>query len=141
MRIRLLTPGVLLLAVAVTGCSSDRAKVSGKVYVGDKLVTAGHVQFHGPNKAFAAATIQGDGSYEVPDAPVGACKITVQPAPRMPTMGAPPKGVPPIDQGDTPGGKPAASARVPDKYQKADSTDLNFTIAPGSNSHDVRMQP
>lgn len=143
MQTRVLSSLVLLLAVAVTGCTSNRAKVSGKVYVGDKVVTGGYVQFHSEkSKAVGVGTIQGDGSYTITDAPTGASRITVQPAPQMPRAGTPPRGVSPIVQGETGVTAPRApGARVPDRYQKSESTNLAFTVQAGTNSHDIRMNP
>lgn len=143
MRIRILSSVVLLLTVALTGCSSGRAKVSGKVYVGNNLVTRGHVQIHAEDgKKVGVGPIQGDGTYTVPDAPTGVCKITIKPAPPMPTAGAPPRGVTPIGQGAISGTTPKAlSAHVPDRYQKTEMTDLGVTVQPGDNTYDIRMNP
>lgn len=136
---------ILVAAVALVGCGDKRGgakgAVSGKVYVGDKVVTAGDIRFHGPNNAQAGGTIHGDGSYTVTDAPVGECKITVNPAPGMMGTKAPPKGTTAINTGGAGGvpPNPSASPPIPIAYKSVESTKLTFTVKSGTNSHDVKM--
>lgn len=77
--IRLLPLAALLVAVA--GCGGDkRATVSGKVTVGGKgPLTGGNIRFvsvSDPNRS-GGGLINPDGTYEVPDAPVGDCKVII----------------------------------------------------------------
>lgn len=135
---------VVLMLGATVGCTGggqQTAKVSGKVYAGDRVVTAGDIRFHGSKGGMGTGKIQGDGSYTVTDAPVGQCKITVHPAPAMPRASAPPPGVTPITTASSEGvpPNPAKSPPIPDRYQKSESTDLTFTVTSGSNTHDVKM--
>lgn len=133
---------VLALTVALLGCSKPKkASISGKVYVGDKVVTAGDIRFHGEDNKSAGSVIQGDGSYSIASVPIGACKITIHPA-LMSSGTAPPKGTPVI--GDSTGGVPPNPAKcppIPSRYQKLETTDLTFTVQPDKNSHEVKMKP
>jgi hypothetical protein len=70
----------LVLAAAVAGCGGEkRVAVSGKVTVGGKPLTGGSIRFVSvadPNRS-GGGQIKADGTYEVPDAPVGECKVTI----------------------------------------------------------------
>ena len=66
--------------------------VTGKVKLAAnrQLVTAGTVSFWGSDNRVGSSPIAGDGSYPVPDAPVGEVKITiVTPPPRTGARNAP----------------------------------------------------
>lgn len=73
--------GFLAMAVfCSSGCGpgiKDRGIVRGKVTIGGKPLNSGTVQFVTADNRAASTTIKEDGTYELPDAPVGECKITV----------------------------------------------------------------
>jgi hypothetical protein len=87
------------------GCGPDykaRGVVKGKVTSGKKALTTGTVMFYGKNGLTASANIQPDGSYEVLDAPVGECRVTVtvNQLPNDPMVRARLKGTgPPMPEG------------------------------------------
>lgn len=67
--------------LVLSGCGSDRrASVSGKVTVAGKgPLPGGNIRFISvadPNK-IGGGQIKADGTYEVPDAPVGECKVVI----------------------------------------------------------------
>jgi hypothetical protein len=152
------TAGLLVLAALLlqAGCTSKRrAVVRGQIMFFDKKLTAGTVYFHGANGQVGAGPIDFNGNYEVNDAPVGSCTITVRvpQAPQMPpggggNPGKPPKGMPPMR---APGGEEAADSspaidaskivKIPGKYTKPESSGLTYTVEPGENKHDITLSP
>jgi hypothetical protein len=150
-----------LLLVLASGCGPDyksRGVVKGRVTAGRKLLTAGTVMFYGPGGITASAGIDPDGNYEMPDAPVGECQVTVTvpPVPMDPTIKAlmtgkgkikvpkmqagptPPEGFK-ADMGDAPTDLPNPSAaRIPTeivpidpKYSKPETSGLKFEVKKG----------
>jgi hypothetical protein len=114
---------VLIAALTALGCGGGdkRVALSGKVTVGGKgPLTGGNIRFVStadPNRV-GGGLIKADGTYEVTDAPVGACKVVIDnthldpnavKAVNLPGMGGPGmKGVP----GAPPGIKmPGGAAR------------------------------
>jgi hypothetical protein len=86
---RIWVVGLLACCVILfpTGCGPDyksRGVVRGKVTVGKKALTTGTVMFYGKSGITASATIDPDGNYEMNDAPVGECRVTVS-VPTLPT--------------------------------------------------------
>jgi hypothetical protein len=93
---------LVALFAALAGCGGDkRASVAGKVTVGGKgPLTGGNIRFvsvSDPNRS-GGGLIKPDGTYEVPDAPVGECKVVIDnahldtstnKATGLPGMGAP----------------------------------------------------
>ena len=76
------------LLMVVIGCGPDykaRAIVKGKVTSGKQALTTGTVTFYGPHEIISSAPINEDGTYEMNDAPIGDCKVTVK-------VSAPPGG-------------------------------------------------
>jgi hypothetical protein len=157
-RIPLLGGLLLGLALAATpGCGTGpgpRAEVKGKVLFNNQIVPIGTVGFFGPNNRAASANIQSDGTYVIPDAPVGEVTITVT-TPKVPEgrldMKGPPPGVgemkPPGEPGENPGAKgPAAPDMskfipVPQKYQDKSTSTLKYTVTNGSQEYDIKITP
>lgn len=147
-----------LPVLVAVGCGPDykaRGEVKGKVTAGGKPLTAGSVMFHGPDNMTASATIDTDGTYTMPDAPVGECQVTVSvpamptdptikarmtgkgKAPKMPEGPRPPEGVKMSDGLDEP---PPMAAKIPteivpvdEKYAKPESSGLKFTVEKGGH--------
>lgn len=70
----------LLGLICASGCGpgiKDRGVVKGKVTIGGKALNMGTVQFVTDDNRSGTAMIKEDGTYEMPDAPVGECKIAV----------------------------------------------------------------
>jgi len=150
--------GLLALAVAAAeGCAKPKAVVNGKVLLANgQPVTAGTVSFWGSDNRVGSAPIGSDGSYSVPDAPVGDVKITLStPPPRM-VMGD--KGGMPKAPGDIAGGmptdkvpegmsggalKPQNVVPIPDKYKDVATTPLTWTVAKSEEpqQHDIVLEP
>jgi len=102
----------LAVLFALTGCNSDRrAPVSGKITVSGKgPLPGGNIRFVSvadPNRV-GGALIKPDGTYEVPDAPLGECKVVVDNTHLDPNAN---KGTAPGTPGT--GGMPGAGPGMP----------------------------
>ena len=148
-----------LLLTTGTGCGPDyksRGVVKGKVTTGKKNLTTGTVMFYGKNGITASATIGEDGSYEMPDAPLGECKVTVtvMAMPQDPSVRARMKGggpkMPqgPKDPNSTEASEPAlpSGAKFPStivpidiKYSSPDTSGLSFTVQKGDNTYNIEL--
>jgi hypothetical protein len=159
---RLWTTGLVtccaLLLTAGSGCGPDyksRGVVKGKVTTGNKNLTSGTVMFYGKNGITASAPIGEDGTYLMPDAPLGECKVTVtvNALPFDPSVRARMKGGgPKMPQGpkdpnssdgptELPSGAKAPSTIVPidAKYSNPDTSGLSFTVQKGENTYDIPL--
>src|SRR5262245_53423972 len=150
----ILACGLLLLT---SGCGPDykaRAVVKGKVTLGGKKpLTTGTVMFYGKDGMTASATIDPDGNYEMNDAPLGECKVTVSVTalPRDPSVMARLKGKgPKAPEGpknpENPGPELPAAARVPkevvpidEKYSSPGTSGLSFTVQKGEQTYNIDL--
>jgi hypothetical protein len=145
----LLTCFLVLLPCAL-GCGSNNnsqltgASVSGVVHYQGKPVTGGIIQFWSDAKdgnQSAQGSIEGDGSYEVLNAPLGVCKVVVKTEPvkhdrrallkRSEGKGAP---VPPDE------GPPKVYMPIASKYTDVRKTDLQITVEKDSQTHDFDLR-
>ena len=139
-----------------SGCGPDyksRGVVKGKVTVGNRNLTTGSVMFINKEGLSASTGIDPDGNYEMKDAPVGECKITVtvtdlpmDPTVRARLMGKGPK-MPegPKNPEDT-GAPPPPLARIPKevvpidaKYSKPETSGLSFTVKKGEQTYNIEL--
>ena len=144
----LLTCFLVLLPCAL-GCGNNNdsqltgASVSGAVRYQGKPVTGGIIQFWSDTKdgnQSAQGSIEGDGSYEVQNAPLGVCKVVVKTEPvkhdrralmkRSEGKGAP---VPPEE------GPPKVYMPIASKYTDVRKTDLQITVQKGIQTHDFEL--
>ena len=148
---------VIGLSALTTGCGGDsRAQVKGKVKFLDKYLTAGTVAFTSKDGRVGSGTIDIEGNYEVSDAPVGECVITV----KVPTLGmggkmkskpVAPKGVP---EAKMPGAAevedknfvpntfdPSKIVQIPGKYATTETSGLTFTVSKGEQTKDIVLSP
>jgi hypothetical protein len=147
-----------VLLIASSGCGPDlkaRGIVRGKVKTGNQYLTSGSVMFINTAGVSSSATIMPDGSYEMLDAPVGECKIsvTVQNLPmdpsvrnrlkgKGPAMPAGPR--PPDGGGDSP--MPPSNPIIPktivpidQKYSDPETSGLKFTVQKGEQTHNIDL--
>src|SRR5262245_53660063 len=68
---------VVLLALALSGCSSRKGKVTGKVSYKGEAVPSGTVMFYGKGDAVSSAPIGPDGTYQATEVPLGEVKVAV----------------------------------------------------------------
>jgi hypothetical protein len=155
---RLWAVGLLACCVVLfpTGCGPDfksRGVVKGKVTKGKKPLTTGTVMFYRKDGVTASASIDPDGNYEMKDAPVGECKVTVvvNALPMDPTVRARLKGggmkMPegphdPSKAGpDLPSGPKVPKEVVPidPKYSNIETSGLSFTVQKGEQTYDIDL--
>lgn len=131
---------VLAALFLLAGCNKDSSEVTGKVKLGDKLLSIGTVTFQNTQtNAIKSAPIGADGTYTVSIAP-GPCKVTVT---TPPPAGGMPDGMQmdPSKMGAS--GKTAAKTaepiEVPSKYTSMTTTPLSFTVEAGKAKFDIAM--
>ena len=156
---------LVCLLVCLGGCSGGGAPpsgaVTGKVTIDGQPVTGGSIRFH-PTAADSKSKPSGgvigaDGSYSVPDAPIGACKVTVDTglakgaatknepkgpgAEVMKKMQGPPAGMPAMGGGNgagfVSGTKPIA---IEAAYASAATTPLTAEVKRGANTHNFEVK-
>lgn len=141
---------VLGLCALALGCDSGpdyraRGTVKGKVFSGKKHLNFGTVVFHGQHNMVGSSAIDIDGNYEIKDAPLGECGISV-------TVGALPvdpnrkggPGVPEMKDPNAPAGgdapprplapkMPSAKdlVKIDAKFSKPETSGLKFTVIKG----------
>jgi hypothetical protein len=151
--------GLVLLGLLAfsAGCGSGkkaRAVVKGKVTYGKDHLTTGTVQFYGEDNAFASATIDKNGNYEMNDAPVGPVKVVVSVPKFMPgglrslaSGGAKVKDKGSVDPENPDrripivGEVPSRVVNIPDRYGNVETSGLTYTVEKGEQTHDIPLPP
>jgi hypothetical protein len=148
-------PLLLLLCPIVAGCGPKQLPISGRVLIDGKPLPGGRVTFRPENPAVnsISAELNEQGLYQVV-LPVGKIHVSVdnrELEPRPSTAGFVPNTVPLPPElrskiGHSPPASPAstpkASSRyikIPERYYTADSGDLDFTVEPGMQQHDIEL--
>jgi len=123
--------GIVLALVpllAVAGCSGSAkvSKVTGVVRYNGLPLPGGTLTFYGgaDGKTMARTLIGVDGTYQLPNPPVGSVKIAVE-GPSRPSE---------QDKGNKP------PVVIPGKYANPDSSGLTYTVTEGDQSHDVELK-
>ena len=145
-----------------SGCGPDykaRGAVKGKVTLGTKSLTTGTVMFMNKAGLSASASITPDGNYDMPDAPLGECTVTVtvQALPvdssvrarlkgKGPAMPAGPKmpenaGNPENSSPELPSGPnvPKEVVTIDAKYSNPDTSGLKFTVNKGEQTYNIEL--
>ena len=150
----------LSLLTFAAGCSGEpaKARVKGKVTIGDKHLTVGNVMFyHEDGNTVRSGPIDKNGNYDIPDAPVGKVKVAVV-VPALPPGGLGmmqkmktnpgfKEGTKSVDPEDPSksiaimGDIPANVVPVPEKYSTAESSGLTYTVQRGEQTHDIKLAP
>jgi hypothetical protein len=133
-------PAAALAAVAALAGCGGGGSVSGKVTLDGEPLPSGTVTFHpvGPGPA-AIGTIGSGGRYELA---IGGDR-TVPPGDYLVTVDATEAvtSEPPAAPGKGPPPPPKPPRRLtPARYADKDTTDLRFTLKPGSNTIDLRLK-
>jgi len=155
---RLWTGGLLacLMALVAGGCGPDyksRGVVKGKVSMGKKPLPSGTVMFYGKDGITATAHINPDGTYELADAPLGECKVTVtvQRLPPDPTVAGRLKGKgmkmpegprdPNKESPELPSAPqvPKEVRPIDTKYSSTETSGLSFTVKKGEQTYDIDL--
>jgi hypothetical protein len=136
--------GMLGLLTLIGGCgrtprSVEHAEVSGKVLLQGQPVPGGQVNFVTVKGGFASAgTIDENGNYQI-KAPVGEVVITVNNAMLAPRRG--PREVPHPKKPGADEEQPVKGrwVKIPSRYSTPDTSDLKYTVKPGTQTHDVEL--
>ena len=120
---------VFLVLLAVIGCGGNKneGEVSGTVTYQGKPLPIGTVSFLDSSNLLLGSSTINDGTYAipVPKVPIGAVKITV----------TTPRKLRKSKRGET-----IEVIPIPDKYGKADSSGLTYTVKPGPNEYNIELQ-
>jgi hypothetical protein len=133
-----LAAGVLL--AGIVGCGPRTGRVTGKVTFNGQALPSGTVSFLSADMVrTASGDIAEDGSYTVPNAPVGPVKVMV-----MTFRPATPGKMPEMHMGEhsgKPGDKPPRYVAIPDRYGDPEKSGLQTTIQPGEQQYDIPLAP
>jgi hypothetical protein len=125
----------LMGLVGVFGCSgASKGLVNGTVTYKDKPVNSGTITFFDAKGTGFQGTIT-NGSYIVPDVTAGEVKICVS-SPRPSVAGGGGRGMAAKNKG-TGGPNTADWTKLPEKYERPETTDLKFTVKGGENNHPI----
>ena len=134
--ISLLCLSIFLLAC---GCEKPTGKVSGKVILDDQLLKGGGtITFEG-EKGGVSGIITPEGTYTLPDMPVGNVTIRLGsgfragPRARVVANGPPPKKEP--KRPSSPEAEPVNN--IPKKYTDPEANVLTYTVKPGEQTFDI----
>lgn len=142
---------LVLTVFVVVGCGPppSQAVVRGSVVVAGKPLPGGLIGFHlrsDPDR-WSAGRIDPDGTYLVPDAPIGPCAVTTDTAMLRGRRQPPPLG--PVLTGLTPGGLPGGSGLEPQniafvaidkKFSDKATSPLAAEVTGGENSIDFAVE-
>ena len=153
--------GLLLCSplLFTSGCGGldwkSRGIVRGKVKTGGKLLTTGNVMFVNKDGISTSSTISVDGEYNMVDAPLGECTVTVvvNKLPMDPNVkgrlsgkGAGPKmpDGPRMPGAEAPAGMSAASmpktiVPIDEKFAKPETSGLKFTVIKGEQTYNIEL--
>ena len=151
---------LVVLALVIrngSGCAPPTGSVSGTVTYQGKRLPYGRVTFVCAEGTVVSGKIESDGTYAIPQAPVGPVKIAVRCLEEaMPTLIM-------VDPREQPGakgdGSPASapqtpmmvqaaensksrpkSWRIPDHYTLAEKSGLIYDVQKGKQVHDIRLE-
>jgi hypothetical protein len=162
------TFGLVVLVIAVSGCGRQTGKISGTITHKDGPVKGGTISFVSlEGQPTVSGPILENGFYNIEKINVGACKVVIETESinRGKTTGGGfnkgPKGPPPgVKANQTkdaaervvPEGYHIASpedvnsakmaeryVKIPEKYGKADTTDLTYTVVAGPQTKDFDL--
>jgi hypothetical protein len=147
-----LKAGVFVALLGVFGCSKKGnpqitgASVFGVVRYKGASITGGAIRFWSQSKEggniSAAGVINGDGTYEVLNAPLGRCKVVVSTEAvkhdRRALMGkfAAKEGAPPLPEPTAP---PKKYMPIDNKYTELKTTPLEITVESGRQTRDIDL--
>jgi len=133
-----LTVGLVVSVVLLSGCGASTTTVSGKVTYQGKTVVWGNVSVVASDNISYAGEIKEDGTFTIPKVPVGPCKIGVTspdpeakdpaPSPFGKDMGISAKVGKPIDRPKPP---PGTWFEIPDNYRDPVNSGVTREIKKG----------
>jgi hypothetical protein len=122
--------GVFLLGVGCGGGKVGNSTVAGKVSYKGRPLTVGTIEFPGTDGKVSSSSINSDGSFLIPDAPVGDDTVVV----RVPAPGPKvPPGAPVLGSNVTP-------VPIPRQYADARTSRVKQTVAAGRSTADIDLK-
>lgn len=134
--------GSFLTLSALTGCGESTGSVKGKVYLKDKLVTAGSVAFVAANQKVATTQISADGSYEILSVGTGLAKISVTAPTEVMVPGGMTMKPGAMGAGDKSKEVEAPKGKIvpiPAQYGDAEKSGIQYTVKSGSQEFDIKL--
>jgi hypothetical protein len=119
---------LVLIALSLAGCGSggsQRSRLTGTVTIGGKPASGATIRFFDDsNLCVAAGSVGGDGSYVATDVPLKQLRVAFEPGVASGIYSeSPPPGTTPI-----PGSSAVPPAKIPEKFQKPESSGLSATV-------------
>jgi len=145
---------VFALLVPAAGCGTAASTpLEGSVTLAGKALNRGTLILVGPDGRIESANLSGDGTYRLPQAPVGQVRVAVQvpfvatprPGRNQPVSAA--KAREAAAEGEvltreaTVPEDLSAGVAVPAKFQDPETSGLLFEIAPGQTQLDIELAP
>lgn len=135
---------VALLCLLAAGCGERTATVAGRVTHLGKPVAGGSVIVYCSDKQIARGVIAVDGSYAIPNVPLGTATVTVQALPRVPVGLHGKQVLPPAVNGPAPPAVEApdpTKAGIPLRYALPEESGLAVVIDRGTVTYDIDLKP
>lgn len=130
-------------ALALAGCGSGTAVVSGTVTYRGTAVPGGSVVLYCSDRQIVHGTIDPDGRYTIPNVPAGTAVVTVQTHARVPAGMRFRQNLPPSVNGPVPPGAGAADPAVliPPRYALPEESGLTVVIDRAQVAFDLDLRP
>ena len=137
--------GVSVALLALAGCGSSTAEISGKVTYQGQAVSGGSVIIFGQNNQMAAGLIGPDGAYHIPNVPRGPVQVTVRSHPKTPPGFHMKQVIPhspdaPTQAAPTSKGRTGDHRPIPEKYNQPDRSGLSLVVNQSSQVFDIDLQ-
>jgi hypothetical protein len=137
--------GVIIIGLSAFAGGATTATVSGRVTMSGRPVIWGAVILVGPDGRSVAGRIQPDGSYTVPDAPIGDVAVAVtSPDPLVDhykTQIRSARKALPVAQWPAPPVDRQQWFVLPKHYEDPKTSDLKLTVNRGRNEFDLTLAP
>lgn len=138
--------GLGLMAHSGCGRPATTAEVRGRVSLDGAPLPGGLIRFFSAETAtrWSGGTIEADGSYTVPDVPLGRCAVTIDTS-NLKNLPVPRRAAPMADGSSPPGtpdaSQPLSAYRAIDvKFSAAATTPLGADVKPGRNVLDFQLE-
>lgn len=133
--------GMVAFIGLVAGCGRPptTAVVRGRVSVAGEPLSGGLIRFYARDTParWSGATIEADGTYAVPDVPLGECVITVDTS-NLKGLPRPQRVATASDAGDASAPQPEYRP-IAAQYADVKSSPLAVEVKPGGNVHDFQV--
>jgi hypothetical protein len=122
--------GLLFSAIGCGSGTVGNSTVTGTVSYKGKPLTVGTIEFYGPAGKVSSSSINPDGTFTVPDAPVGDDTVVVRVPPPGPKL---PPGAPVL-------GPQATPVPIPRQYSDPKTSHVKQTVAAGKSTVNIDLK-